>query len=111
MISRISAFFSIVISFCVSIEAMGQEFRSIGEKAENIVKAKRPAWKLLRKSEYEKRVVYSWGSVKKGIGISIFYGNSKHEATEAMDFDNKIISVGPGTKRSRRFRPHPFSKG
>jgi hypothetical protein len=95
-----STFLFILISFCISIATMGQDFRSIREKAENTVKAKHPAWKLFHKNEYKKQVVYSWGSVRRGIGISIFYGDSEREAAEVMDFENQIISVGPGKKRT-----------
>lgn len=99
MTRKISTFLFIAISFCVSMEAMGQDFQSLREKVENSVKTKRPDWKLVHKGEEDKQAVYNWGSVREGIGITIFYGDSKQEAIQRMEFKNKIISVGPGKKR------------
>lgn len=99
MTRKISTFLFFVFLFCVSMEAMGQDFQSLREKAKDVVKAKRPDWKLFHKSQYEKQVVYSWGSIDEGIGITIFYGDSTQEAVQRMEFKDKIISVGPGKKR------------
>jgi len=93
-------FLFVGILLCVSVDIMGQDFRSIREKVENVSKAKWPSWKLSQKIEEEKKVNYSWGSGRSGIRVMIFYGDSNHEAAELMEFKNKIISVGPGDMRT-----------
>lgn len=96
MTRKISTFLFFVFLFCVSMEAMGQDFQSLREKAKDVVKAKRSEWKLFHKYEERKEVTYSWGSVRKGIGLLIYYGDSQKDASERMEFTNNILSVGPG---------------
>ena len=99
MTTKIASLSFVVILFCVSMDVMGQDFQSLRKEAEITVKAQRPNWTLLKKIEYEKQISYSWGSAREGIGITIFFGDSIKEAAQRMALKNKILSVGPGTKR------------
>ena len=74
---------------------MAQDFPSFREKAENVVKAKRPGLNLIRKEERDKEVVYLWGPTKADIVLGLFYGTSEQEATEKMKISISHISVGP----------------
>jgi hypothetical protein len=90
----------ISIMLCVSMVAMAQDFPSLREKAENVVKSRRPEWKLVRKEEKEKQVSYQYGTVDDGVNLRIFYGTSQEEAAEKMKASLKFLSVGPGKKRN-----------
>lgn len=79
---------------------MGQDFTRLREKAEALIESKRPDLDLLFKSEEGTQVVYSWGTVSKGIGLVIYFGTSQKEAIERMELTNKILSAGPGKKRT-----------
>lgn len=77
---------------------MAQDFQSLREGAENVIKARNPSWKLVRKEEMDKEVVYLWGPAKADIILSIFYGTSEQEAAEKMQISISHISVGPNKK-------------
>lgn len=87
-------------SFCVLILAMGQDFRSLKDKAENAVKSRRPGWKIISKDEKDKEVVYNWNSTEEGVRLLIFEGASEQEAAQRMQFTIKMLPGGPGKKRS-----------
>jgi hypothetical protein len=78
--------------------AMAQDFPSLRKKAEEIVKAKKPTWKLIIKQERDKEVSYMWGPEKADVRLTIFYGASKEEAAEKMNYSISHISVGPDKK-------------
>lgn len=80
-------------------EMAGQNLSALGTKAEQLVKARRPSWKLLNKSEYERQTSFSWGTLDKGISVLLFVGNSPSEAAKEMAYKNDRISVGPGLRR------------
>lgn len=82
------------------MEAMGQDFRSLREKAEKIVRTTSPNGKLVGKEEGDKQVSYLWGPKKADVVLTIFYGASEEEAVERMNAMFKFLSVGPGKKRT-----------
>lgn len=90
----------VATSLCVSMFAMGQDFTSLRERAEESVKSRRPDWKLTRKEEQDKQVVYNWNSAEDGIRLLIFYGASEEEASERMQSTIKFLPAGPGRKRA-----------
>ena len=87
-------------SLCVLILAMGQDFTSLKDKAENAVKSRRPDWTIKSKHEKDKEVFYNWNSRQDGATLLIFQRDSKQEAVERMQLTIKFLSVGPGRKRS-----------
>ena len=89
-----------VTSACVLIFAMGQDFKSFKDKAEEAVKSRRPDWKIKSKHEKDKEVLYNWNSREDGATLLIFQGDSEQEATERMQLTLKFLAVGPGKKRS-----------
>ena len=95
-----SALFFMAVSFCVLIPAMGQDLRSLKDKAEHAVKSRRPEWKIISKDEKDKEVVYNWNSTQDGVRLLIFEGASEQDATQRMQFTIKMLPAGPGKKRS-----------
>jgi hypothetical protein len=91
-------FFSLLL--CASMVVMAQDFSSLREKAEKIVKSKNPHWKLVRKEERGKQVNYLFGPEKADVVLTVFYGASEQEAADQMIAAFKFLSVGPGKKRS-----------
>ena len=87
-------------SLCALILAMGQDFKSLKDKAEEAVKSRRPEWTIKSKHEKEKEVYYNWGSREDGAALTIFHGDSDQEAAERMQLTLKFLAVGPGKKRS-----------
>ncbi len=87
-------------SLCASVVVMAQDFPTLREKAEKIVKAKNPHWKLVRKEERGKQINYLFGPEKADVALTVFYGASEQEAVDRMKAAFKILSVGPGKKRS-----------
>jgi hypothetical protein len=88
-----------VTSLCVLILAMGQDFKTLKDKAEEAVKSRRPDWQIKNKDEKEKEVIYNWNSEQDGVRLLIFQGNSEREAAERMRFTIKFLPAGPGKKR------------
>ncbi len=81
--------------------AFGQDLPSFRKKAEETVKTKNAAWKLIRKQEREKEVTYLWGRDDNAdVVLTIFYGNSEQEAADRMKATLNRLSVGPGKKRA-----------
>ncbi len=89
----------ITVSALFCTEGSAQEVSALGKKAENLVKSRRPDFRLTRKTEGEKESEYNFGSARSGIRILIFYGNSREEAIERMHLTNNRLSVGPGKSR------------
>lgn len=89
-------FLSLLLSGSMTVVA--QDFPSLLKKAEDIVKAKNPGWKLVRKEERDKEVTYLWGPAKADVVLGIFYGASEQEAAEKMERSLKFVSVGPDKK-------------
>jgi hypothetical protein len=85
---------------CGFIFVMGQDFKSLKDKAEEAVKSRRPDWKLKSKHEKEKEIYYNWNTRQDGGSLTIFQGDSEQEATERMQLTLKFLAVGPGKKRS-----------
>lgn len=96
----LSALLFAATSACVLILAMGQDVKSLKDKAENAVKSRRPDWTITRKDEKDKQVVYNWNTRQDGLRLLIFQGDSEQEAAERMQRTIKFLSVGPGRKRS-----------
>jgi hypothetical protein len=94
----LSTLLFISCSLCVPMIAMGQDFPSLREKAENTIKTKRPEMELSRKLEKGKRVIYQWGSKDYGVRLVIFYGTSQEDAAEKMNYSISHISVSPHKK-------------
>ncbi|HET9528411.1 MAG TPA: hypothetical protein VFO99_19705 [Pyrinomonadaceae bacterium] len=90
----------VTTSVCALIFAMGQDFKSLKDKAENAVKSRRPDWKIKSKHEKEKEVYYNWNSRQDGATLTIFHGDTEQEAAERMQLTLKFLAVGPGKKRS-----------
>lgn len=90
----------VTTSVCALIFAMGQDFTSLKDKAEDAVKSRRPDWKIKSKHEKEKEVYYNWNSRQDGGKLIIFQGDSEQEAVERMRLTLKFLAVGPGKKRS-----------
>lgn len=84
----------------VFVSAIGQDFTSLKDKAENAVKSRRPNWKMKSKRERDKEVYYNWNSREDGATLLIFQGESEQEAVERMALTIKFLAVGPGVKRS-----------
>ncbi len=89
-------FVSMVFGF--SIVVMAQDFPALRNRAEDVIKSRRPDWKLVGKEEKTKQVIYQYGTIDDGVNISIFYGSSQEEAAEKMKATLKFLSVGPGKK-------------
>jgi hypothetical protein len=94
----IRIFLFLLVSLFVSTVVLAQDMPSLRKQAEETVKAKDPAWKLIRKEEKNKEVTYLWGSEKTDVRITIFYGDSEQEAVNRMSTALKFLSVGPGKK-------------
>lgn len=90
----------VTTSVCSLLFAMGQDFKSLKDKAENVVKSRRPDWKIKSKHEKEKEVYYNWNSRQDGGKLIIFQGDSEQEAAERMRLTLKFLAVGPGKTRS-----------
>lgn len=90
----------VVLSLGFLVSAMGQDFTSLKDKAENAVKSRRPDWKMKSKHEKDKEVFYNWNSRQDGATLFMFQGNSEHEAAERMQLTVKFLATGPGKKRS-----------
>lgn len=86
-------------SLCASMVVMAQHVPSLPEKAENIVRAKNPHWKLVRKEERGKQVNLLFGPEKADIVLTIFHGATEQEAVNRMKDAFKLLSVGPGKQR------------
>ncbi len=93
---KVFPFLLIGILHCVPITVMPQDMRSLRRRSEEIVKAKNPAWKLIRKQEREKEITYLWGPEKADVILTVFYGASKQEAADRMRATLDSLSVGPG---------------
>ncbi|HEY5884953.1 MAG TPA: hypothetical protein VIT88_09725 [Pyrinomonadaceae bacterium] len=87
-------------SLWASVVVMAQDNSSLREKAEKIVKSKNRHWKLVRKEERGKQINYLFGPEKADVVLAVFYGASEQEAISEMKAAFKILSVGPGKKRS-----------
>ena len=85
---------------CASPVATAQDFSSLREGAENVVKSRRPGWKLVRKEERGKKASYVYGVAGDGLHLRIFRGGSREEAAEKMQASLKSLSSGPGRKRT-----------
>ena len=96
----LSALFLMAASLCVLILAMGQDFVSLKDKAENAVKSRRPDWKIISKDEKDKEVVYNWNSTEEGVRLLIFEGASEQEAAQRMQATIRRLPGGPGKKRA-----------
>src|SRR5215217_4694119 len=89
------------ILHCVAMTVMPQDMPSLRRRAEEIVKAKNPDWKLIRKQEREREVTYLWGPNEKAdVVLTVFYGASKQEAADRMRATLNRLSMGPGKERS-----------
>ena len=84
------------ILYCVPMTVMPQDMQSLRRRSEEIVKAKNPAWKLVKKQEREKEITYLWGPEKADVILTVFYGASKQEAADRMRATLDRLSVGPG---------------
>lgn len=84
------------ILYCVPMTVMSQDMPSLRRRSEEIVKAKNPNWKLIRKQEREKEITYLWGPEKADVILTVFYGASKQEAADRMKATLDRLSVGPG---------------
>lgn len=69
---------------------------SLRKNAEDTVKAKNPAWRLITKQERGKEITYQWGNNKADVTLTIFYGTSQQEAIDRMKRAVDSLSVGPG---------------
>jgi hypothetical protein len=98
IISSILVFLS--FSLCASMVVMAQNVPSLPEKAESIVKSKNPHWKLVRKEERGKQVNLLFGPDKADVVLTVFTGATAQEAADRMNAAFKMLSVGPGKKRS-----------
>lgn len=92
--------FFLSFSLCASMVVMAQHIPSLPEKAEHIVKAKNPHWKLVRKQERGKHVSLLFGPDKADVVLVVFRGATEQEAVDEMKAAFKVLSVGPGKKRS-----------
>lgn len=90
----------LAFSVCASMVVMAQHVPSLPEKAENIVKSKNPHWKIVRKEERGKQVNLLFGPDKADVVLTIFRGATEQEAIDEMKAAFKLLSVGPGKKRS-----------
>ena len=88
------------LSLGVLISGMGQDFKSLKDKAENAVKSRRPDWKMKSNHEKDKEVFYSWNSRQDGATLVVFQGNSEQEAAERMQLTIKFLAIGSGKERS-----------
>ena len=95
---KVFPFLLIGILHCVPMTVMPQDMRSLRRRSEEIVKAKNPAWKLIRKQEREKEITYLWGPEKADVILTVFYGASRQEAADRMKATLDSLSVGPGNK-------------
>lgn len=77
---------------------MCQDMSSLRRKAEDIVKAKYPKWKLITKQERDQQITYFWGPEKAEVTLTIFYCASKDDAAKKMSYWVSHISVGPDVK-------------
>ena len=93
-------FLFILCLLCGSILVMGQKFESIRERADQLVRSRRPDLKLERKEEKTKEAVYNWGTAQDGVRVLYFRGSSQREAIEKMRTTIKFLPAGPGTKRT-----------
>ena len=85
----------------VPMTVMPQDMSSLRRRAEEIVKTKNPAWKLIRKQEREKEITYLWGpNDKADVIVTVFYGASEQEAADRMKATLNRLSVGPGKERT-----------
>ena len=65
---------------------VAQDLASFRNKAEDVIKAKNPVWKLIRKQERQKEITSLWGRDDKAdVVITIFYGASEQEALNRME--------------------------
>lgn len=78
-----------------------QDLPSFRKKAEDVIKAKNPVWKLIRKQERQKEITTLWGRDDKAdVVITIFYGASEQEASNRMQATMNRLSGDPGRKRT-----------
>ena len=93
--------FLVVFLMLVVSAVMAQDMDSLRQKAEETVKTRNPHWKVIRKSEQDKRVSYFWGKEgkeKADLRLMIFYGDSEQEAAEEMRALINRLPAGPGDK-------------
>lgn len=88
--------FLVSVLLCFAISVVGQDMPSFRKNAEETVKAKNPAWKLITKQERDKEITYQWGNDKADVTLTIFYGTSQLEAIDRMKKALDSLSVGPG---------------
>lgn len=86
-----------LVSFlvCIASTVVSQDMPSLRKNAEDTVKAKNPAWRLLTKQERGKEITYQWGNNKADVTLTIFYGTSQQEAMDRMKRAVDSLSVGP----------------
>src|SRR5262249_17232582 len=93
------------VSLVASKSVAGQDLPSFVAKAKSIVEAKDSKLKLVLREEREKEASYIWnferGREVPGIRLYIFYGASKQEGAERMQF---LINLPP-------VRPHTAPEG
>ena len=95
---KVFPFLLIGILHCVPMTVMPQDMPSLRRRSEEIVKAKKPNWKLIKKQEREKEITYLWGPEKADVILTVFYGASRQEAADRMKATLDRLSVGPGKK-------------
>ena len=101
MKNALPIFLVFFISLGVSRMVIAQDQTSFRQKAEEIVKIKNSGWKLIKRQERDKQVTYLWGAGEMTeMRLTIFYGASQREATERMRVAFKMLSMGPGKKRT-----------
>ena len=92
-------FFFLSILLSGSRTVVAQDFSSLLKKAADVVTAKNPSWKLIRKEAQDKEVTYLWGpATKADVMLSVFYGASEQDAAEKMGRSLKFVAVGPNEK-------------
>jgi hypothetical protein len=88
--------FLVSVLVCIASTVVSQDMPSLRKNAEDTVKAKNPAWRLITKQERGKEITYQWGNNKADVTLTIFYGTSQQEAIDRMKRGVDSLSVGPG---------------